>query len=134
VLVAYNLWLAPGTPLELARTIAASIRTPSVRALGLAVGGQSQVSCNLIDPLVVGPAEVYDLVSGPAPVDRAELVGLVPQAVLDRIPDERWPALDLAPDRTIEARLADTNLRPRRRSPAGDRSIAGGGGGAAPAR
>jgi hypothetical protein len=36
----------------------------------------------------------------------AELVGLVPAAVLDRTPEERWRQLDLAPERTIEARLA----------------------------
>jgi hypothetical protein len=39
-------------------------------------------------------------------VARAELVGLLPGAVLDRVPPERWAQLDLAADRTIEYRLA----------------------------
>jgi glutamate formiminotransferase len=112
VLVAYNLWLT--TPdVTVARTLAQSVRGPAVRALGLAVAGATQVSCNLVDPFVVGPAQVYDEVrrlaekAGTA-VDRAELVGLVPAAVVDSIPTGRWRALDLGPDRTIESRLGTT--------------------------
>jgi hypothetical protein len=40
-----------------------------------------------------------------APVAGAELVGLVPQAVLFGVPAGRWDELDLAADRTVEARL-----------------------------
>jgi glutamate formiminotransferase / 5-formyltetrahydrofolate cyclo-ligase len=105
VLVAYNLWLAPPADLASARAIAAAIRGPAVRALGLAVGDRVQVSCNLVDPDVIGPAEVYDAVAATAPVERCELVGLVPAPVLARIDRTRWPLLDLDEDRTIEARL-----------------------------
>ena len=49
VLVAYNLWLAE-PDLARARALARQLRGPSVRALGLAVGDQVQVSMNLIDP------------------------------------------------------------------------------------
>jgi glutamate formiminotransferase len=105
VLVAYNLWLAE-PDLDAARRVAREIRRPGVRALGLAVGGEVQVSMNLVDPHRIGPADVFDLVSAQAPVRRAELVGLVPRAVLDAIPESRWPDLDLRPDVTIEARLA----------------------------
>jgi glutamate formiminotransferase len=104
-LVAYNLWLATDD-LDLARQIAAELRGPAVRALGLPVGHQVQVSCNLIDPTAVGPADVYDRVAAAAPIARAELVGLVPDAVLRAAPEERWADLDLAADRTVEARLA----------------------------
>ena len=105
VLVAYNLVLeAPD--LALARRVAAAVRSPAVRALGLAVGDEAQVSLNLVDPAAVGPADAHDLVAAHAPVARAELVGLVPAAVLAAVPEDRWAALDLAPDRTIEARLA----------------------------
>ena len=38
-------------------------------------------------------------------MEGAELVGLVPEAVLRAVPQARWPQLDLAADRTIEARL-----------------------------
>lgn len=104
VLVAYNLWL--GRPdLDLARSIARSLRGPAVRALGLDVGGHVQVSTNLIDPLSVGPAAIYDAVAARAPVARAELVGLVPANVLGAIEADRWAQLDLDEDRTIEARL-----------------------------
>lgn len=105
VLVAYNLWLAD-TDLDLARHIARRLRSPQVRALGLAVGDRVQVSMNLIDPLVVGPAHVYDRVAAETAVARAELVGLAPRAVLDAVDPARWPELDLDPVRTIEARLA----------------------------
>ena len=104
VLIAYNLWLA-APDLATAKAIAASVRSPEVRALGLATGDRVQVSCNLIAPELVGPAEIYDLVAAQAAVARAELVGLLPATVLSRIPRSRWPELDLGDDRTIEARL-----------------------------
>lgn len=104
-LVAYNLWLE-GVSLDRAREIAAAIRSTVVRALAFPVGGTAQVSCNLLEPTHTGPAEVYDAVAALAPIARAELVGLLPAAVLDRIPAARWAALDLAPECTIEARLA----------------------------
>jgi glutamate formiminotransferase len=110
VLVAYNVWLA-APDLPLARSIARSLRSPAVRALGLAVGDVVQVSMNLIDPLAVGPEVVYDQVAAAAAVDRAELVGLAPEAVVAAVPPSRWAALDLAPDRTIEARLAAIEWR-----------------------
>ncbi len=105
VLVAYNVWLRQ-PDLDLARSIARDLRGPGVRALALAVGTHVQVSMNLIDPLAVGPEVVYDAVADRAEIVRAELVGLAPDAVLDAIEPDRWPELDLAPERTIEARLA----------------------------
>jgi glutamate formiminotransferase len=104
VLVAYNVWL-DGESVRTARGIAAAVRSPAVRALGLALRGGVQVSMNLVDPSLVGPAEAYDAVARRARVARAELVGIVPRAVLDAIPDGRWEQLDLSADRTIEARL-----------------------------
>jgi glutamate formiminotransferase/glutamate formiminotransferase/formiminotetrahydrofolate cyclodeaminase len=121
VLVAYNLWLATPATVEDARRIAGEIRSPALRTLGLAVGDDVQVSCNLIDPAVTGPDAAFDAVAARAPVARAELVGLVPAAVLDRIPATRWPELDLAPERTIEARLSQAGLD-------GGRFASGGGG------
>lgn len=110
VLVAYNVWLS--TPdLALARRVAAEVRGPGLRSLGLAVGPRVQVSMNLVDPLRVGPADAYDRVvvavrSAGEAVAGAELVGLVPQAVLTATDEARWAELDLTPDRTIEARIA----------------------------
>jgi glutamate formiminotransferase len=107
VLVAYNVWLA-SSDVTVAHTIAAEIRVPGqLRALGFLVGDQAQVSCNLIDPLTLGPAAAFDAVAARAEVARAELVGLVPEGVLAAAPTGRWPELDLAPSRTIEARLGE---------------------------
>jgi glutamate formiminotransferase len=105
VLVAYNVWLRD-PDVTLARQIAAAVRGPHLRALGLAVGSRVQVSMNLVTPSEVGPADAYDAVARLAPVAGTELVGLVPRYVLHAIPHDRWEALDLAEDRTIEARLA----------------------------
>ena len=105
VLVAYNLWLVDADVAR-AREVAASVRGPAARALGLQVGDRVQVSMNLIDPEVFGPDDAYDAVAEQVPVAGAELVGLVPEAVLERIDEGRWGGLDLAPDRTIERRLA----------------------------
>jgi len=109
-LIAYNLWL-DGSDLNVARAIARAVRSASVRTLGLQVATAVQVSCNLIDPDRVGPAEIYDAVAaqaamGGATIARAELVGLLPRAVLERIDATRWAQLDLSMERTIEARLA----------------------------
>lgn len=112
-LVAYNLWLA--TPeLDLARSIAWSLRGPTVRALGLRVGDAVQVSCNLIEPATTGPEAVYDAVAVQATIGRAELVGLVPEAVLVAVDPNRWGELDLSPQRTVEARLRARSERTRR--------------------
>ena len=104
-LVAYNVWLA-ADDIAVARRIAAEIRSRDLRALGLRAGGAVQVSMNLLAPGQLGPAEAYDLVAARAAVDRAELVGLLPEAVLARVSPARWSELDLGPDRTVEARRA----------------------------
>jgi glutamate formiminotransferase len=110
VLVAYNVWVA-GDDLAVVRRVAGAVRGPGVRALGLQVGERLQVSMNLVDPDRVGPAAAYDLVMAAATHEGAavtgvELVGLLPDAVLRAVAEERWTDLDLGPDRTIEARLA----------------------------
>jgi len=108
VLVAYNVWLAGGVGVDEARRVAAAVRVPgAVRALGLDVGGRAQVSMNLVDPLVAGPAAAFDAVRALVAVAGAELVGLLPAAVLDGVPRERWEDLDVGRSRTIESRLAE---------------------------
>ena len=105
LLVAYNVWLAE-PDLARAKRLAVELRSPSVRALGLQVGDAVQVSMNLVDPLVTGPGVVVDAIARQVAVERCELVGLVPRAVLEREPAGRWGALDLSADRTIEARIS----------------------------
>ena len=106
VLVAYNLWISGSV--ENARRIASAIRSPSLRTLGLDVGGHAQVSCNLVRPTELGPGEAFDLVAAHAEIVRAELVGLLPRAVLANIAPHRWELLDVDESKTIEARLAKT--------------------------
>ncbi|HKH05810.1 MAG TPA: hypothetical protein VKA65_11645 [Acidimicrobiales bacterium] len=118
VLVAWNVWLTE-PDVALARRVAAAVRGPHLRALGLPVAGGAQVSMNLLSPDVVGPAEAWDRVAALAPVDRAELVGLVPGSVLARIDPARWGRLDLAEERTIDHRLA---ARRRRLTPSSHES------------
>jgi glutamate formiminotransferase len=110
-LIAYNLWLVPGTDVTVASRIATAVRGPAVRALGLDLEGVAQVSLNLLDWTVVGPEEAYDRVAALAEeagsrVDRAELVGLAPAGALLAIKERRWPRLGLNSAQTIEARLA----------------------------
>jgi glutamate formiminotransferase len=109
-MVAYNLWLEEAD-LAKARAVAARLRSAEVRALAFALGGRVQVSCNLVQPLIVGPAQVFDRVASIATVAGAELVGLVPQAVLAAAPKRRWEQLDLAVERTIEDRLKNLTAR-----------------------
>jgi glutamate formiminotransferase len=115
LLVAYNVWLAASSGVDVARAIAAAIRGPAVRALGLDVGGRAQVSCNLIDPAAVGPGALVDAVASRAEVAGTELVGLVPASVLADEPPARWRELDLDASRTIEARLERAGLDGGRR-------------------
>jgi glutamate formiminotransferase / 5-formyltetrahydrofolate cyclo-ligase len=109
VMLAYNLWLAEDGLVEAGR-LARSVRGPAVRALALRVGEHVQLSMNLIEPLSVGPAQVFDAVAAHAAIERAELVGLAPRAVLDQIDPARWSELDLSPDRTIETRCEKAGI------------------------
>jgi glutamate formiminotransferase len=108
VLIAWNLWLS-GVSRDETRALAKVVRRPEVRSLAFRAGEHTQVSCNLIDPMVVGPSFVYDEVAARLPeggqIVRAELVGLLPRSVLDREDRSRWSQLGLSEDQTIESRL-----------------------------
>ncbi|HUC38047.1 MAG TPA: hypothetical protein VMR97_13105 [Acidimicrobiales bacterium] len=109
-LVAYNLWLST-SELSTAGALAVQLRGPTVRAIGVAVGSATQVSCNLLEPASFGPAEAYDSVARLAAglgieITKAELVGLAPAEVVEATAPERRRQLDLEPERTIERRLA----------------------------
>jgi len=97
-LVAFNLEV--DAPLEAARAIAARVREggpeglPGVRALGLELAsrGVVQVSANVEDHVATPLAALLSAVERHAPVTRAELVGLAPEAAFagwpDRVPIE----------------------------------------------
>ena len=111
LMVAYNLWMAEGVGKEQARAIARRLRSGEVRSLAFNVGASYQVSCNLLRPLERGPAEVWDEVARSAGIARAEVVGLVPQALFDATPETRRSELGLYPGLTIEERLLEANRR-----------------------
>jgi glutamate formiminotransferase len=102
-LVAYN--LVVDCDLSRARAVSAQIRNKSLRSLAFQVGEEVQVSCNLVEPAVIGVSEVYDCVAGLVGVRQVELVGLIPEAVLAAAPKDRWNELGISPDQTIESRL-----------------------------
>ena len=118
VLIAYNVWITAtsegdldlGELTAVARGLAARMRRPGLRTLGLEVAGGAQVSCNVVDPGRVGLDEVYDTVAAGAAehaceVLRGELVGLLPDAALSAVPERRWAELGLRAEDTIEHRL-----------------------------
>jgi glutamate formiminotransferase / 5-formyltetrahydrofolate cyclo-ligase len=106
-LIAYNLWVT-GVSMEQARKVASLVRAPSVRALALTLDDHIQISCNLVAPTAGGltPAEIYDEVAQYCLIERAELVGLIPAAILEATPGRRRHELDLSEEKTIENRLA----------------------------
>jgi glutamate formiminotransferase len=109
ILVAWNLWVR-GVSLGEANVVAKALRRAEVRVLAFEMPDDFvQISCNLIDPLRVPPSVVYDeavdLLSVGS-IDHAELVGLIPEALLSLEDRKRWRQLGLRKDATIESRLA----------------------------
>ncbi len=115
-LIAFNVYL--NTPnVEIAKHIARAVRHSSgglrgVKALGLLVNGQAQVSMNLTDPAHTPLHRVVELIRRESArygtnITRSELIGLIPQrAMLDAA---QWYLQldDFTPDRVLEDRLAD---------------------------
>lgn len=90
-LVAYNIYLAGGDE-ALAKAIAKKVRAssgglPAVQAMGITVGGEPQVSMNLLDIDSTSMHTVFDAVerearAGGAGIGWSEIVGLVPERAL----------------------------------------------------
>ncbi len=113
-LIAYNIFLTTND-VGIAKSISLRIREsngglPAVRALGLLVNGQAQVSMNVTDfhqtPLPV----VYDAVVRLAAehgtgVDRSELIGLLPQAALLQVAAHYLQLPTLQADQIVEYAL-----------------------------
>lgn len=114
LLAAFNLDLDLSVGLAAARTVAADVRGPDVRALAFSLPRQArmQVSTNLVRPDRVGLEQAWRLVRAalaerglPAPVG-AELVGLVPKTALAGISDE-LAELTGARERVLEERCRE---------------------------
>jgi glutamate formiminotransferase/formiminotetrahydrofolate cyclodeaminase len=91
-LVAYNVYLGDASNLPLAKTIAKGVRESSggfkhVKGLGMEVGGQAQVSMNLVDTEATPLHVPFDFIAEQAKaadleVTWSEIIGLVPERVL----------------------------------------------------
>src|SRR5207253_9656043 len=91
-LVAYNVYLGPAANVPVAKEVAKAVRGSSgglryVKALGLEVDGQAQVSMNLVDTERTPLSRAFDVVKmeaesrGVTPT-WSEIVGLVPERAL----------------------------------------------------
>jgi glutamate formiminotransferase len=123
-LIAYNVFLNSGD-VTIAKRIARAIRErdgglSAVRALGLLVGGQAQVSMNLVDfrrtPIHVAVDAIRaEAAKWGVAVERSELIGLIPQEALIaaaahylQLPDfESSQIVEVAMDRAILSKLRD---------------------------
>ena len=91
-LVAYNVYLGPASNMEVAKAVAKAVRGSSgglryVKALGLEVDGQAQVSMNLVDIDKTPIFRAFDAVKTEAEAQGvsptwSEIVGLVPERAL----------------------------------------------------
>lgn len=110
-MVAFNVDLAAGVPIERAKEIAAELRESGggpegVRAIGLYLEarGRAQVSCNIHDPFKVPLGQVVEFVRQRAAISAAELVGVAPEAALADFPAD-VPLLDFDPERRVLERV-----------------------------
>ena len=140
-LVAYNVYLGGVENLQVAKEVARAVRGSSggfryVKALGLEVDGQAQVSMNLVDTDQTPLSRVFDFVRteaearGVSPT-RSELVGLVPEKVLFeaaarhiRLPD--FPT-DLVLERKVREAQGGESLSGFVASVSGSAPVPGGG-------
>lgn len=91
-LVAYNIYLGPASNIDVAKSVAKAVRGSSgglryVKALGLEVDGQAQVSMNLVDVDKTPLFRAFDAVKMEAAAQGvsptwSEIVGLVPESAL----------------------------------------------------
>jgi glutamate formiminotransferase len=71
-----------------------------VRALGVPLSGAVQVTTNIEDYTQTSPAQVVAAVRARAPVKRAELVAMAPEAAFADFPDD-VPLPGFDPDRQL---------------------------------
>jgi glutamate formiminotransferase/formiminotetrahydrofolate cyclodeaminase len=119
-LIAFNVYLNTDD-VDVAKRIARAVRHSSgglrhVKALGLLVGGQAQVSMNLTDFTQTPIHQALELIRREAArhgvaVSRSELVGLAPQQAL--VDAAAWYLqLELSPDQVLESRLSQGESAP----------------------
>lgn len=121
-LVAFNAYVGDASQLDTARAIARAVREssgglPGVKALGLAVAGEAQVSMNLVDLERTGLADAIDAVEREA-VARAtrvtwtEIIGLVPERTALEVGERRLRLRDALAEHVLERRLLAAGTSP----------------------
>lgn len=113
VLVAWNVYLGPESNLPVARAVARAVREsggglPAVKAIGLVVDGQAQLSMNLVDldrtPLHVAVERARAEAAALGVGDTwSELVGLIPERCLRAAGAAQHTSRVLGDDELLEA-------------------------------
>ena len=116
-LVAYNVYLGGVENLQVAKDVAMAVRGSSggfryVKALGLEVDGQAQVSMNLVDTDQTPLSRVFDFVRTEAEArgvtpTRSEVVGLVPEKVLFETAARHLRLPDFSTDLVLERKVRE---------------------------
>lgn len=116
-LVAYNIYLGGAENLPIAKDIAKAVRGssggfPFVKALGLEVDGQAQVSMNLVDTEQTPLHVVFDAVKKKAneagiDVTWSEVIGLVPERVLFDTSAAYLGLKQFTPDQVLERKVRE---------------------------
>lgn len=114
-LVAYNVYLGDASHLATAKQVARAVRGSSgglryVKALGLEVEGQAQVSMNLVDVTQTPVHRAYDMVkmeAGAAGVATtwSEIVGLIPEQALYDAAARHLQLVNFDPEQVLERRV-----------------------------
>jgi glutamate formiminotransferase len=114
-LIAYNIYLT-SSDVQIAKAISRAIRErdgglPAVRALGLLVNDQAQVSINLTDFRRTSLYRLFCRVSELAAtygtaVERSELIGLAPEAAMLAVAAEALKLPDFTANQLVERALA----------------------------
>jgi glutamate formiminotransferase/formiminotetrahydrofolate cyclodeaminase len=116
-LVAYNVYLGPATNLQVAKDVAKALRHSTgglryVKALGLEVDAQAQVSMNLVDTEKTPLYRAFDMVKLEATAQGvvptwSEIVGLVPERTLLETAARHVQLRNFSPEMVLERRVRD---------------------------
>jgi glutamate formiminotransferase/formiminotetrahydrofolate cyclodeaminase len=116
-LVAYNVYLGPATNLQVAKDVAKALRHSTgglryVKALGLEVDGQAQVSMNLVDTEKTPLYRAFDMVKLEAAAQGvnttwSEIVGLVPERALLETAARHVQLRNFSTEMVLERRVRD---------------------------
>ena len=116
-LVAYNVYLGPASNLQVAKDVAKALRHSTgglryVKALGLEVDGQAQVSMNLVDTEKTPLFRAFEMVRLEAAAQGvnttwSEIVGLVPERALLETAARHVQLRNFSPEMVLERRVRD---------------------------